>query len=117
MFSPKALVFFLFVCFFESRITSGCLPRGQPPCASVINLLLTLSSYQPPHAIFIILLSTLQTRGFSTSRSHAYIILAPLNPTLILGFTGIYLLKNIDYGYSLEPPSRGGSNEYPQSMF
>ena len=24
---------------------------------------------------------------------------------------------NIDYGYSLEPPRRGGSNEYPQSMF
>ena len=25
--------------------------------------------------------------------------------------------QNIDYGYSLEPPRRGGSNEYPQSMF
>ena len=25
--------------------------------------------------------------------------------------------QNIDYGYSLEPPQRGGSNEYPQSMF
>ena len=24
---------------------------------------------------------------------------------------------NIDCGYSLEPPRRGGSNEYPQSMF
>ena len=24
---------------------------------------------------------------------------------------------NIDYGYSLEPPRQGGSNEYPQSMF
>ena len=24
---------------------------------------------------------------------------------------------NIDCGYSLEPPQRGGSNEYPQSMF
>ena len=24
--------------------------------------------------------------------------------------------KNIDCGYSLEPPRRGGSNEYPQSM-
>ena len=26
-------------------------------------------------------------------------------------------LKNIDCGYSLEPPRRGGSNEYLQSMF
>ena len=24
--------------------------------------------------------------------------------------------QNIDCGYSLEPPQRGGSNEYPQSM-
>ena len=39
-----------------------------------------------------------------------------------LGFTGVYiifvfLLKNVDCGYSLELPRRGGSNEYPQSMF
>ena len=25
--------------------------------------------------------------------------------------------QNIDCGYSLEPPQRGGSNEYPQSTF
>ena len=25
--------------------------------------------------------------------------------------------QNIDCGYSLEPPRRGGSNEYPRSMF
>ena len=25
--------------------------------------------------------------------------------------------QNIDYGYSLEPHRRGGSNEYPQSVF
>ena len=25
--------------------------------------------------------------------------------------------QNIDSAYSLEPPHRGGSNEYPQSMF
>ena len=49
----------------------------------------------------------------------------PLKPhffTVKLGFTGVYiifliLLENIDCGYSLEPPRRGGSNEYPQSMF
>ena len=40
-----------------------------------------------------------------------------------LGFSGVYiifflfLLKNIDFGYSLEPPQRSGSNDYPQSMF
>ena len=39
-----------------------------------------------------------------------------------LGFTGVYTIflisaQNIDCGYSLEPPRRGGSNEYPRSMF
>ena len=61
----------------------------------------------------------------SPSRKHAYIILTPLHPTFIYGKTGVYrgiyyfflfLLKNIDCGYSLEPPCRGGSNEYQQSM-
>ena len=39
-----------------------------------------------------------------------------------LGYAGVYLfflflLQNIDCGYSLESPRRGGSNVYPQSMF
>ena len=58
------------------------------------------------------------------SRKHAYIILTPLNPTLY-SKTGVYrgihfflfLLKIIDCGYSLKPPHRGGSYEYPQSIF
>ena len=49
----------------------------------------------------------------------------PLKPHLYivkLGFRGVYVVflisaQNIDCGYSLEPPRRGGSNEYPQSMF
>ena len=49
----------------------------------------------------------------------------PLEPHFYiekLGFAGVYLfflflLQNIDCGYSLEPPRRGGSNVYPQSMF
>ena len=32
-------------------------------------------------------------------------------------FFFLFLLQNIDCGYMLEPPRRGGSNEYPQSMF
>ena len=27
-----------------------------------------------------------------------------------------FFAQNIDRGYMLEPPHRGGSNEYPQSM-
>ena len=49
----------------------------------------------------------------------------PLQPNFYivkLGFTGVYIIflisaQNIDCGYSLEPPCRGSSNEYPQSMF
>ena len=29
----------------------------------------------------------------------------------------VIFARNRDCGYSLEPPHRGGSNEYPQSMF
>ena len=29
----------------------------------------------------------------------------------------LFFPQNIDCGYALEPPRRGGSNEYPQSMF
>ena len=49
----------------------------------------------------------------------------PLKPhfhIVQLGFTGVHIIflisaQNIDCGYSLEQPRRGGSNEYPQSMF
>ena len=32
-------------------------------------------------------------------------------------FLFFFFAQNIDCGYSLEPPQRCGSNEYPQSMF
>ena len=46
----------------------------------------------------------------------------PHNYTVKLGFAMVYifflfLLQNIDCGYSLEPLRRGGSDMYPQSMF
>ena len=51
---------------------------------------------------------------FDPLKPHFYIVK--------LGFTGVYIIffisaQNIDCGYSLELPRRGGSNEYPQSMF
>ena len=59
---------------------------------------------------------------FVPSRKHAYIILTPLKPHFYIGFKRVYIIflisaQNIDCGYSLEPPRRGGSNENPQSMF
>ena len=46
-------------------------------------------------------------------------ILPPKNENFQIKFFDIFHIstQNIDCGYSLEPPRRGGSNEYPQSMF
>ena len=51
--------------------------------------------------------------NFGLLKPHFYIIK--------LEFTGVYIIffisaQNIDCGYSLEPPRRGGSKEYLQSM-
>ena len=56
-------------------------------------------------------------------RKHAYSnilkILPPKNENFQIKNSDIFhnSAKNIDCGYSLEPPRWGGSNEYPQSMF
>ena len=60
-----------------------------------------------------------------SSRKHTCIILTLLNPTFIQwnwglhGYTLFFLIsaQNIDWGYSLEPPHRGGSNEYHNLYF
>ena len=49
----------------------------------------------------ILKISTPKTKSFQIKNSDIFHISA----------------QNIDYGYSLEPPRRGGYNEYPQSMF
>ena len=56
-------------------------------------------------------------------RKHAYSnilkILPPKNENFQIKNSYILHIsdQNIDCGYSFEPPRRGGSNEYPQSMF
>ena len=56
-------------------------------------------------------------------RKHAYSnilqILSPKNENFQIKNSDIFHVsaQNIDCGYSLESPRRGGSNEYPQSMF
>ena len=46
-------------------------------------------------------------------------ILPPKNENFQIKNSDIFHIsdQNTDCGYSLEPPHRGGSNEYPQSMF
>ena len=56
-------------------------------------------------------------------RKHAYSKIYKISPPKTENFqvknSDIFHIsaQNIDCGYSLEPPRRGGSNEYPQSMF
>ena len=56
-------------------------------------------------------------------RKHAHMIYSNFFRSKIDNFQkkifNIFLIlaQNIDCGYTLEPPRRGGSNEYPQSMF
>ena len=56
-------------------------------------------------------------------RKHAHMIYSNFFMSKIDNFQrkifDIFLIfaQNIDCGYTLEPPRRGGSNEYPQSMF
>ena len=46
-------------------------------------------------------------------------IFPPKNENFQIRISDIFHIstQNVDCGYSLEPPLRGGSNEYPQSMF
>ena len=59
----------------------------------------------------------------STLRKHAYSnilkISPPKNESFQIKKSDIFHIsaQNIDCGHSLEPPLRGGSNEYPQSVF
>ena len=63
------------------------------------------------------------SRDIKTLRKHAYSNILKISPTKTESFqiknSDIFHIsaQNIDCVYSLEPPRRGGSNEYPQSMF
>ena len=58
-----------------------------------------------------------------TLRKHAYlnilIILPPKTENFQMKNSGSFHIfaEDINCGYLLEPPQRGGFNEYPQSMF
>ena len=69
-------------------------------------------SYQRQNKMVLITKTCLY--NFDPLKPHFYIVK--------LGFTRVYIIfiisaQNKDCGYLFEPPLRGGSNEYPQSMF
>ena len=82
---------------------------------SLLSLLTRCSDLcASPHSQKLTFITKTYVYNFDPLKPHFYIVK--------LGFTGVYIIflisaQNIDCGYSLEPPRRGGSNEYPQSMF
>ena len=62
-------------------------------------------------------------RHEQTLRKHAYSNIQKISPPKTENFQIKILIsfhisaQNTNCGYSLEPPRRGGSNEYPQSVF
>ena len=66
--------------------------------------------------------NTLSSYLITKTRLYSFDTLKPHFYTLKLGFTGAYinfliLFKNIDCGYSLEPPHRGGSKSNHNQCF
>ena len=65
-----------------------------------------------PGFVFFITITYLYI--FYLIKPHFYIVKQGFTAVYIIFF---FLLKNTDCGDSLQPPRRGGSNEYPQSIF
>ena len=60
--------------------------------------------------------------GFNITKTRLFKYIESFTTKIIENFQikiliFLYFCSNIDCGYSLEPPRRGGSNEYPQPMF
>ena len=75
---------------------------------------------QSPVTIFLIILFNNPLEYITKTRLFKYIEnLPPKTESFQIKISDIFHIsaQNIDCGYSLEPPCRGGSNEYPQSMF
>ena len=76
--------------------------------------MITTKALQSLYSINIFYITKTYLYNFDPLKPHIYIV----KP----GFIVVYIIflisaQNIDCGYLLEPPRRGGSNEYPQSMF
>ena len=92
-----------------SRCTAFLTRLHVHKAKSHISLRMRAKCSEPP------LVDSLWKHAYSTILK----ILPPKNENFQIKNSDIFHIsaQNIDCGYSLEPPRRGGSNEYPQSMF
>ena len=95
------------------KVATAC-ARESSDQSLHLNYLITIITVVPL-CIFIVRSSSL--------RKHPYSNILKILPLKKENFqienSDIFHIsaQNIDCGYSLEPPRRGSSNEYPQSMF
>ena len=79
---------------------------------------LVLNNWSRKNIVQILLLSRVTLRKHAYSNTLKIFYHKKLAIFRIKNFDIFHIsAQNIDCGYSLEPPRRGGSNEYPQSMF
>ena len=95
----------------------NCLPNVKPYFPRIIIMMMMMIII-----IIIIIVVFCSCECITKTRLYNFDPIKPHFYIVKLGFTGVYIIflisaQNIDCGYSLEPPRRGGSNEYPQSMF
>ena len=114
LFVPRLLLLTNYVqvaeCSWPNHKVPGSIPTGGG--TELMTIVLYCFSISPFHHLDIITKTCLY--NFDPFKPHFYIVK--------LGFTEVCIIflisaQNIDCGYSLEPHRRGGSNEYPQSMF
>ena len=91
-------------------------------CTLKTNLILLTLNKTPYYSSPTIIKKKKKKKKKTKTSLYNFDSLKPQFYIVKLWFTGVYiiflfLLKHIDFGYSLEPHRRGGSNEYPQSMF
>ena len=103
--------FFFFLVFLPSKLQFQCCDFSKVQCWNTFYSILSRALGLRFPLIFI---TKTYLYNFDPLKPHFY--------TVKLGFTGVYIIflisaQNTDCVYSLEPPRRGGSNEYPQSMF
>ena len=92
------IIFTVFIIFFITSIISCCLlSQNRRKCSSYHMQVITKTWLFKYIKNF-----TTKNWKFSDKNSDIFFYISA---------------QNIDCGYSLEPPRRGGSNEYPQSMF
>ena len=133
--APEIIRVFIFVLFLFLLGSFGLITNVVLSGLSVIpNIILIHSNFsnyhlyleiEPLHTILQADCQKLFQENYISIRKTCPCKVYPLKPHFYivkLGYAGVYLfflflLKNIDCGYSLEPPRRGGSNVYPQSMF